>query len=248
MADLADFAWGVSPALTLAGSIDVDDVWVHATGSLTCPESTYGYGRVNEAGELLGDPSTPPHTLWGRPAPLFFCRLPNPPYGAQIIYTEDDTAPNAMTELDPSNVGVYKDLDYYQGGKFLASQVRSVSVDPEGNPESPANWPNGVSREYTYESLSGWVLDFSGPSAVWVRGPTYPITLGPRNWDMVILSRGVYTYLGLTAIEGPAPGQVIDFDVRWWNGVGFRCVVPPVIAFGDSLGGVVPIRLGVRGA
>lgn len=223
MADIADFAFGISPSMPLSGTVNVEDEWVHVVGTLTSPTELYPYGQITQSGEVIAPGNQPGYTLWGRPSPLFFAMLPNPPYGAKIIFAQDDDAPNAMTEIDGS-LGVFRDRSYELVGKFLESQVRSASVDSDGTPML-VNYPSAVAREYTYRIAAsyGYHLDFTDPAhPVWVSTPVY-VTRPPMAVDIVILSRGVSTFLGIASVFGPPPGLVIDFDIQWWNGPGYRC-------------------------
>jgi hypothetical protein len=222
MADLADFAWGICPYnANLAGTVTYDATWVYVTGTLTIDDG-YAYGRIDTSGNIIGTGNEIGGIGIPYDSPYWFCRLPNPPYGAKIIYADDfsTTTPNAMTDLDPSYYGVNRNPDYLPyGGKFLNDQVRSLYVS--GSYELA---PNGIFRDYHYVSVQHIVLDQTDPAhPFWKFEAGTPLVDLSNDYEMRVLSRGIYTYIGLGGAFPPPPNMIIDFTMQWWNGPGFRC-------------------------
>jgi hypothetical protein len=243
MADISPYLYLFEGIFTLTGTVtsDTDNVYVNATVEVA--EDLYPYGRDARQDSRTGlyypgQVAIPFKVVVpGGTSPYLFCRLPNPPYGAKIIYTNNDSAPNAMTELDPSNVGVFRNADYALSGKYLNDQVRSLRVQQTGGFNGPrvpgdplhppeewsAIWdlgPNGIRRQYEYETWpQNYFYDID--TDTWVLPDPTPLILDAGDWDMRIISRGAYTYLGF--FGGVAPGMIFDMNIQWWNGPGYRC-------------------------
>jgi hypothetical protein len=221
MADLSQYAVYFGGAgegsAVVTGTVALESEWVHVNGTLTVAQG-YAYGQVDEHGVLI-DPGSPGFVAPAMAGAQLFVQLPNPVYGATIFYTDDPSRDNAMTEIDPDTYhGVEADANYEGVGKFLFSQLRSLYES--GDYELGAN---GVRRSHTYTTFPVWVWDDSDPDPYlhqWVQS-TNEVTMPPSDFSMVVISRGAYTYMGLQVL--PAPGMVIDFDIRWWNGPGFFC-------------------------
>lgn len=243
MADIAPYLFLWNGVATLTGTVDADAQWCHINATMTINPSLYPYFRATtfEGGvQRPGRIAIPYETVddEGNSLPYLFIRLPNPPYGAKILYHDDDLAPNAMTELDPGNVGVWRDANFGLGGKFLDAQVRSVHIhrisgyagpQPVGQTiPAPLVWDteialggNATRRDYFYDNYGGYVYEPS--EGGWIIPPPNPLWWPTANVGINIISRGRWTYVGF--LYQPSPGMVLDFDVRWWNGPGFRCDV-----------------------
>jgi hypothetical protein len=248
MADISPYLFLWNDVASLTGTVDSDSEWVYVNATLTFNESLFPYGRGNivtsdgfQRPGLIVSPYAPFEAGFGT-LPQLFCRLPNPPYGARIIYTDDPTKPNAMTPIDPGNVGVDRNADFGLTGKYLGSQVRSSwvhklsgysEVRPAENETDfpPLVWetvkdtyPNGIRRQYEYDEWLGYVLAYNeetGAPIGWVLHDTVPMIWDPADTDQRVISRGGWTYLGFFGQS--SPGMIIDFEMQWWNGPGFRC-------------------------
>lgn len=239
MADLADYAIQLDYFLTLSGTVTADSGWVYVNGTITVDAGQYPYFRATSFDAETGV-EYPGRVFFPYERPWLFARLPNSPFGARIIYADDPDAPNAMTELDGDNVGVFRDADFPQVGKYLYSQARSKYIVQTGGQEGPRapgdtfNPPmtydvvwdlgtNGIRRQYEYSTYRpGFVLNpvpLAEPK--WVPAPIFPIVWDASNFDIQVISRGNYTFLALG--NEVSPGMVIDLDMRWWNGPGYRC-------------------------
>lgn len=249
MEDISRYLYLWNGVATLTGTVHADTDWVYVNATLAISSNMYDYrntATINPAngmqfpGQIAIPYAITDHGVAGNP--FIFCRLPNPPYGAQLIDEYDPDAPNAMTELDPSNVGVYSDPDFGFDGKYLQYQVRSdwikrlsgysVSLPRPANNEvdfpPPVTTtykdvlPNAILRQYSYDQkFTSYALDLSAGYPNWVDHEPVPIKVGPHDTDQRIISRGRWTYLGFYG--SPAPGMVMDFNMQWWNGEGAKC-------------------------
>jgi hypothetical protein len=250
MADISQYLFLWNEVATLTGTVNSDSDWVYINATLSISPTMFPYGRgttftadgIQFPGHIIPPYSTFEAGIGG--LPYLFCRLPNPPYGAKIIAVDNDTAPNAMTELDSANVGVEANPDFGMTGKYLGSQVRSswvhkisgtslprpvdneVDFPPEVWSVEKNTYPNAIRRQYFYDTyFTEYVLaeDEEGHPipGEWIEHDPVPLVWDPNDTDQRVISRGGWTYLGF--FGKPSPGMVMDFDMQWWNGDGFIC-------------------------
>jgi hypothetical protein len=237
MADLADFVYPPAAGyVSVTGTVTATSTWVHAVGTMTLNSALVAYGRIAVDGTPI-DLAAPGYAL----IPFYclpFIRLPNPPYGAKIIYANNPTAPNAMTELDDSYIGVVRDADFPDNGKYLYSQMRSSMFHWSGS-EGGAGAPpdtgyttmelgaNATMEPYTWETIAPWLTNPDwipyGAAPMWIRGESETLSRNERGYSLAVVSRGPDTWIVVPSQALGPPGAIIDFDLMWWNGPGFRC-------------------------
>lgn len=240
MADLAPFEFGGIGAVT--GTVTATTDWVHVIGTLTIASTHYAYGRIDSEGNLIsasvpgfiGIPFDPPYLI---------ARLPTDLYGDKVIIADDHSpsTPNAMTDLDPGYWGVDADADYAEWGKFMFSQARSKWRYSDGSYGRELG-VSGIARELEYPKVTTYEVSFDSGDPEWVLSDPETLIRHENNYEMVGIARGSWTYLGIS--DPPPPGLIIDFDIEWWRGSGFRC---PLLIPGKAVSGVVPRDMPVAG-